>query len=96
MNLPGPYLTLVSLLVIGLLGLVLRWAFAGDRNRDYGMLREVAKVPSQRAAEVVSERLRLAGVRTTTVPSPDGESLSIMVFPADEHRAITTLLDDTP
>ncbi|MGW5051962.1 hypothetical protein [Actinokineospora sp. NPDC004072] len=78
------------------MGLVLRWAMAGDRKRDYGMLREVAKVPSRRAAEVVSERLREVGVRATTVPSPDGESLRILVFPADERRAIDTLLDDAP
>ena len=91
---PGPLLSLVALLVIGLLGLALRWAFAVERDRDYGMLREVAKVPSQRAAEVVTGRLREVGVRVTTVRSPDGESLRIMVFPADERRAIDALLDD--
>ncbi|GAA4416132.1 hypothetical protein ACFQV2_30770 [Actinokineospora soli] len=93
MDVPGPYLTLIALLVVGLLGLVLRWSFAGER-RDYGMLREVAKVPSQRAAAVVTSRLRAEGIRVTTVRSPDGESLRIMVFPADERRAIDALLEE--
>ncbi|MGX7824706.1 hypothetical protein ACTG9Q_06410 [Actinokineospora sp. 24-640] len=96
MDLPAPYLTLVALVVVGLLGLVLRWAFASDRNRDYGLLREVATVPSRTAATIVEDRLRDAGVRTTTVPSPDGETLRILVFPADANRAIETLLEDSP
>ncbi len=96
MDLPAPYLLLVALLVIGGLGLVLRWAFTsdGDRRKDYGLLREIAKVPSPTAARFVEERLQQAGVRATTVPAEDGEGLRILVFPADERAAIAALLDD--
>ncbi|GLZ39132.1 hypothetical protein [Actinokineospora sp. NBRC 105648] len=95
MDLPAPYLSLVALLVVGVLGLVLRWAFTtDDRRKDYGLLREVAKVPSQTAARFVEERLQAAGVRATTVPAEDGEGLRVLVFPADERAAIAALLDD--
>ncbi|SDC50256.1 hypothetical protein [Actinokineospora iranica] len=96
MDLPAPYLTLVALLVVGLLGLVLRWAFASDsdRRKDYGLLREVAKVPSPGAARFVEERLREVGVRATTVPAEDGEGLRVLVFPGDERAAIAALLDE--
>lgn len=89
---------LVPLVVMGVLALVLRWAFSSDtdqlRHKDYGLLREVAIVPSRRAARIVEERLRRVGVRATTVPTDDGERLRIMVFPADEQLAIRTLLAD--
>ncbi|WP_104482189.1 hypothetical protein V5P93_006163 [Actinokineospora auranticolor] len=95
MDLPAPYLSLVALLVVGGLGVVLRWAFkSDDRKRDYGLLREIAKVPSRTAAGFVEERLRAVGVRATTVPAEDGEGLRVLVFPADEHTAIAALLDD--
>ncbi|MGQ0841246.1 hypothetical protein [Actinokineospora sp.] len=95
MDLPAPYLLLVALLVIGGLGLVLRWGFATDeRPKNYGLLREVAKVPSATAARFVEERLRQAGVRATTVPAEDGDGLRVLVFPADERAAIDALLDD--
>ncbi|OLR91232.1 hypothetical protein [Actinokineospora bangkokensis] len=94
MDLPAPYLTLVALLVIGALGLVLRWSFASDTRKDYGLLREIAKVPSRTAAQFVEERLKQAGVRATTVPAEDGEGLRVMVFPGDERAAIKALLDD--
>jgi hypothetical protein len=93
----------VSALLIGLIAMVLfavllRWASSLDTDKahrkDYGLLREVAKVPSSTAARVVEERLHKVGVRTTTVPSPDGEGLRILVFPADQAIAIRTLLAD--
>jgi hypothetical protein len=85
----------VALFVIGLLGLVLRWAFTGDQKRDYGVLREIARVPSQRAADVVVARLRDEGIRVTTVRVMDGESQRIMVFPVDERRAVAILLEES-
>jgi hypothetical protein len=92
------YTLLVGLGVMGLLAAVLRWASGLDTDKahrkDYGLLREVAKVPSTTAARVVEERLQEAGVRATTVPGPDGESLRILVFPADQDVAIRTLLTD--
>jgi hypothetical protein len=87
---------LIPLVVIGLLALVLRWASSLDTDKahrkDYGLLREVAKVPSSTAARVVETQLRHAGVTATTVPAEDGIGLRIMVFPADEAAAIDALL----
>lgn len=90
------YPLLITLAVIGLLALVLRWASSLDTDRahrkDYGLLREVATVPSVTAARAVERRLAAAGVAATTVPAPDGEHLHILVFPADQRTAVTTLL----
>jgi hypothetical protein len=92
------YTLLVPLLAMGCLALVLRWALSLDTDKahrkDYGLLREVAKVPSATAARVVEQRLQAAGVKATTVPSEDGEGMRILVFPADENTAIHTLLRD--
>jgi len=89
---------LIAFGVMALFALVLRWASSLDTDKahrkDYGLLREVAKVPSTTAARVVEERLQDVGVRATTVPSPDGDGLRIMVFPADQDVAIRTLLAD--
>ncbi len=93
----------VSVLLIGLAAMVLfavvlHWASSLDTDKahrkDYGLLREVARVPSPTAARMVEERLQSAGVRATTVPSPDGEGLRILVFPDDQATAIRTLLAD--
>ena len=86
---------LVAMVLLGFLMLVLRWGMAGPKRvKDYGLLREVAKVPTQRAADVVAEQLRKHGVRATAVPAPDGERLRIMVFPADEQTAVRALLEE--
>ena len=89
---------LVGLSVMAVFALLLRWASALDTDeahrKDYGLLREVAKVPSSTAARVVEERLQEAGVRATTVPDPEGEGLRILVFPDDREVAIQTLLAD--
>jgi hypothetical protein len=85
-----------TLAVMGLFVLLLRWASSLDTDKahrkDYGLLREVAKVPSSTAARVVEEHLQEAGVRATTVPAEDGEGMRILVFPGDQDRAIQTLL----
>ncbi|GAB1509809.1 hypothetical protein [Actinophytocola sp. KF-1] len=89
---------LVGLCVMALFAVVLRWASSLDTDKahrkDYGLLREVAKVPSSTAARVVEERLQKAGVRATTVPDPEGEGMRILVFPSDREVAIRTLLAD--
>jgi hypothetical protein len=89
---------LVGLSVMAVFALLLRWASSLDTDeahrKDYGLLREVAKVPSSTAARVVEERLQEAGVRATTVPDPEGEGLRILVFPDDREVAIQTLLAD--
>jgi hypothetical protein len=88
---------LIGLLVMAVFALVLKWASNMDTDRahrkDYGLLQEVARVPSTTAARVVEERLQSVGVRATTVPDPDG-GLRVLVFPADQATAIRTLLAD--
>ncbi|ACU39936.1 MULTISPECIES: hypothetical protein [Actinosynnema] len=83
-------LTPVLLLAValGLLALVLRWAFGDDRRAvpdhtgtDFGLLREVALVPTEEAAQVLLSRLHAAGLRATAVRR-DGAHL-LLVFPAD-------------
>ena len=89
---------LVGLSVMALFAVVLRWASSLDTDKahrkDYGLLREVAKVPTSTAARVVEERLQEAGVRATTVPDPEGDGLRILVFPDDREVAIRALLAD--
>ena len=89
---------LVGLCVMALFAAVLRWASSLDTDeahrKDYGLLREVAKVPSSTAARVVEERLQEVGVRATTVPDPEGEGMRVLVFPSDREVAIRTLLAD--
>jgi hypothetical protein len=89
---------IVGLAVMALFAVVLKWASSMDTDKahrkDYGLLREVAKVPSSRAARVVEERLQKAGVRATTVPDPEGEGMRVLVFPSDRELAIKTLLAD--
>ncbi len=94
----GYYTLLLPLVVLGLLALVLRWALSLDTDKahrkDYGLLREVARVPSSTAARVVESQLKRAGVAATTVPAEDGTGLRVLVFPADETTAIAVLLDN--
>lgn len=97
----GSYSTLlIPLVAVGLLALVLRWASSLDTDKahrkDYGLLREVARVPTSTAARVVEEQLRRAGVAATTVPTEDGDGLRILVFPTDAPLAIDVLLHENP
>ena len=89
---------LIGLTVMALLAAVLKWASNLDTDqahrKDYGLLREVARVPSTTAARVVEEKLQDAGVRATTVPDPEGNGLRVLVFPSDQATAIRTLLTD--
>ncbi|CRK59120.1 hypothetical protein [Alloactinosynnema sp. L-07] len=98
MDLPAPYLILVALLVVGLIGGIIRWGLGpdSDRRKDYGLLREVAKVPSSDAARLVEQELQDAGIRATTVPADDGAGFRVLVFPVDERMAIDTLLRKHP
>jgi len=89
---------LIGLAVMALFIGVLKWASSLDTDKahrkDYGLLKEVARVPSTTAARVVEERLQSVGVRATTVPDPEGKGLRILVFPSDQATAIRTLLAD--
>ncbi|WP_436491736.1 hypothetical protein [Actinokineospora sp. HUAS TT18] len=98
MDLPAPYLILVALLVVGLIGGVIRWGLGpdSDRRKDYGLLREVAKVTSPDSARLVEQELQDVGIKATTVPTDDGFGYRVMVFPNDEREAIDTLLRRHP
>lgn len=83
-------LTQTSLLLVVFAGLalLLRWAFGNDRRgvpdhtgEDFGLLVEVAALPTPEAAEVLAKRLRDAGIRVTVVLRGAGHRL--LVFPAD-------------
>ncbi|MEU5693628.1 hypothetical protein [Actinosynnema sp. NPDC020468] len=85
-----PFLLLVIVFV--LLGLGLRWAFGSDRRAvpdhtgdDFGLLTEVAVLPTVEAADVLAARLRSAGIRTTVVRR--GGAHRLLVFPADVRDA---------
>ena len=100
----------VSLLLVRLLARVMAllvrgvlwWASSLDTDKahrkDYGLLREVAKVPSRTAATSgARSACTSVGVRATTVPDPEGNGLRILVFPADRaDRRCATLLADEP
>ncbi|WP_158843393.1 hypothetical protein [Saccharothrix deserti] len=83
---------LLLVVVFGVLGGVLFWAFGNDRRAvpdytgdDFGLLTEVAAVPTQAAADVLAKRLRSARIRVTVVRR--GGLHRLMVFPADASDA---------
>ncbi|GGM81296.1 hypothetical protein GCM10011609_16610 [Lentzea pudingi] len=87
----GFYQTGIVFAVLGLLALVLRY-FAGNDKRavpdldgtDFGLLSEVAVVPTEEAANVLVQKLKRNGVRATrSRHSP----YQVMVFPADVPNA---------
>lgn len=81
--------------------LLLRWMYGERRSAKrrrqagYGLLVEVATVPSPTAADMVTTRLRDAGIRVTTAEIPDRPALRVLVFPDDQRRALALLLDDS-
>ncbi|MBW4716473.1 hypothetical protein [Saccharothrix obliqua] len=83
---------LLLVVVLAALGFVLRWAFGNDRRGvpdhtgdDFGLLTEVAVVPTPEAADVLARRLRGAGIRTNVVHR--GGAHRLLVFPADVANA---------
>jgi hypothetical protein len=87
--------TLLPLVVVGILAVGLRLSFGTGRTpaperqpgQGYGLLRPVATVPTQVAAQVLCRRLADADIRATTAPGPDGRGHQVLVFPADETNA---------
>ncbi|RKT57268.1 hypothetical protein [Saccharothrix australiensis] len=84
--------TLLLVVVLATLALLLRWAFGNDRRAvpdhtgdDFGLLTEVAAVPTPEAADVLARRLRQAGIRTTVARR--GQVHRLLVFPADVANA---------
>ncbi|WNV90139.1 SPOR domain-containing protein [Umezawaea sp. Da 62-37] len=92
--------TLLLIVVFGLLAGVLRWAFGNDRRAvpdytgdDFGLLNEVALVPTEEAARILAKRLRTAGIKATAVRAPQPGAYRVMVFPADIPDAKLLLRD---
>jgi hypothetical protein len=87
----GFYQTGIVFAALGLLALVLRY-FAGNDKRpvpdldgtDFGLLNEVAVVPTEEAATVLVQKLKRNGVRATRSRNAP---YRVMVFPADVPNA---------
>jgi hypothetical protein len=91
------YGPLVAFAVIGVMVLVLRWAFSGRKQSvverparrgtpdQYGLLDPVASPGSYIEAEVCRQRLEAAGIRATVAMTNDGPR--VMVWPEDRYAA---------
>ena len=86
----------MSFLVVGVLALLLRWAFGHSKSlvdrparpgrpSDYGLLVAVAASNTYLQGEVLRRTLDDAGVRATLATTTDGPRL--MVFASDEAKA---------
>ncbi|PWJ56297.1 hypothetical protein SAMN06264364_101273 [Quadrisphaera granulorum] len=91
----------LSLLMLGVLVLALRWTFSRGhslvtkkprtgRASEYGLLVVVSEPGTFVEAEVDRQRLEAAGVRATLAPTTDGPR--VLVFPEDA-RVARALLD---
>jgi hypothetical protein len=85
---------LVAFAVVGVLALVLRWAYPRDRpppaafhtGEDYGLLTEIVSDASVSDGRRFVALLRDAGIRATMTTDRAGRA-RILVFPADEDDA---------
>jgi hypothetical protein len=92
---PVSYNLLVALAVVGVLALVLRWAYPRDRpppaafhvGGDYGLLTEIVGDASAADGRRVVALLRDAGIRATVTGTGRTGRVRILVFPADAERA---------
>ena len=93
---------IVAFLAIGVLVVVLRWAFnsrktsvvaaaptAGSQD-EYGVLVPVASPPSYIDGEILRRRLEDAGIKANLANTLDGPR--VLVWPKDEERARQTLI----
>jgi hypothetical protein len=89
---------LIAVLVLGVLMLLLRWAYSGDRraslverkakagrSNEYGLLVAIAAPSNYIDGEMSRQRLEDAGIRATLVTTVDGPR--VMVFREDETVA---------
>jgi hypothetical protein len=90
---------IIAVLVLGLLMLLLRWAYSGDRrpgslverkpkvghSNEYGLLVAIAAPGTYIDGEISCRRLEDAGIRATLVTTVDGPR--VMVFRDDEPAA---------
>jgi hypothetical protein len=83
----------VAFALLGLLVLLLRWAFrrggslvvAKGREDQYGMLTPVASPPDYASGEMLRRRLEDAGIRANLASTLDGPR--VMVWPQDVAKA---------
>ena len=85
------YQTAIVFGVLGLLALLLRYFVGNDKRpvpdldgTDFGLLSEVALVPTEEAANVLVRKLKENGVRATRSRNAP---YRVMVFPADVANA---------
>ncbi len=83
-----------TLLLLGVMMVLVRWTWGTGKNvptarladpddpTSFGLLEEVSRVPSATAAEVLTSRLRSAGIRST-VSRAEGGTYRLLVFPDD-------------
>ena len=97
---------LILMCVLAAFAGLLRWSYGSDTARprsrrprgrrsatgNFGLLREIAIVPSHQAAQFVRDQLRRNGIRSTTAPTDDRTGQRILVFPADVDAATAALL----
>jgi hypothetical protein len=87
---------LVALAALGVLMLLLRWAFSSGHSlverrpevgspEQYGLLVPIAEPPTFVEAELVRRRLSDAGLRATLAPTTEGPR--VLVFPEDVKAA---------
>jgi len=91
---------IIGLLAIGLMVLVLRWAFARGKSvverpstkgspKDYGMLIPIASPADYIQGEMLRRRLMDSGIKATLATTTEGPR--ILIWPADEKRAQSIL-----
>jgi hypothetical protein len=96
---------LIAFAALGVLALLLRWAFAPGRSlvarrprvgtsAEYGLLVPVASPPTVVQAEIVRRHLVAHGVRATLAPATDGPT--VLVWPEDAATAREVLRVDPP
>jgi hypothetical protein len=90
------YGPLMALIVIGVLVLVLRWAFGSGGSvverpplpgspDQYGLLDAIASPSTYIEAEIIRQRLEAEGIKATVAMTNDGPR--VMVWPDDTVRA---------
>jgi hypothetical protein len=94
------YGPLLALLLVAVLSGLLWWTFGTqndhraperDPSGDYGLLREVALVPTPEAAAVLHSKLAADGIRATVNPAGADGGHRILVFEQDEVDALLVL-----
>jgi hypothetical protein len=96
---------LIAFLALGILAVLLRWAFAPGRSlvarrprvgasTEYGLLVPVASPPTVVEAEVIRRHLVAHGVRATLAPATDGPT--VLVWPQDAAVAREILRTEPP